>query len=325
MSHRLLTNKHTSIIDRENYVRNICLAFKGFILLALQSLCAYELGIVTMFRNEAPYLAEWIEYHHMIGVDHFLLYNDRSDDEWAEVLEPYIKSNLVEVIDWPNFSRVCLFPNHQVAAYKDGLRRSKGNAKWLAFIDIDEFILPKKNKKITSCLDQFFSSAAGVYICWLNFGTGGVYLNPKNPILTNLTSCSRIHHPKNSSGKSIVKVDEVEVDQLSSPHFLKLKKGSQYYNGSGLPLDFKNDELQINSTHTSDYIQINHYGMRDENYFLNVRLPRTKPQPLGEYQLELHVLLEQYKNFNLEKNYQIIKFIKNNYPSRYKEFWSKTS
>ena len=78
---------------------------------AWQSLYAYELGIVTMFRNEANYLKEWIEYHHMLGVDHFLLYNDRSVDHWAEVLEPYISSNLVEVIEWSALPGTAIFPN----------------------------------------------------------------------------------------------------------------------------------------------------------------------------------------------------------------------
>lgn len=126
-------------------MRSKCLMLLVFMSSVWQSLCAYELGIVTMFRDEANYLKEWIEYHHMLGVDHFLLYNDRSIDHWAEVLEPYIRSNLVEVIDWHKDEMTPLFPTWQVMAYKDGFRRSKENTKWLAFIDLDEFILPKTN------------------------------------------------------------------------------------------------------------------------------------------------------------------------------------
>ena len=34
-------------------------------------LLSYELAIVAIFRDEAFYLKEWIEYHRMAGVDRF--------------------------------------------------------------------------------------------------------------------------------------------------------------------------------------------------------------------------------------------------------------
>ncbi len=69
-----------------------------FILICSQ-LIGYELGIASQFRDEAPYLKEWVEYHRMVGVDHFWLYNNSSIDNWEEVLQPYIDEGLVEVFD----------------------------------------------------------------------------------------------------------------------------------------------------------------------------------------------------------------------------------
>jgi hypothetical protein len=298
-------------------MRNMCLVPLSLILFVWQSLCAYELGIVAMFRNEANYLKEWIEYHHMLGVDHFLLYNDRSVDHWAEVLEPYIDSNLVEVIEWSALPGVGIFPVHQTAAYRDGLRRSKGNTKWLAFIDIDEFILPKKNATILECLNQFFSTADGVYICWRNFGTNNVYIHPGEPILMQLTAASFPLYSMNASGKSIVKVDEVVIDQVWSPHHLVLEQGAQYYNGSGQPIYFKENDLQVDPQHTSDYIQINHYAMRDESFYHNVRIPKAVS---GEYG-NLNLLKEWYQTFNSTQDYLMINFLKKNHPSMYHSFW----
>ena len=36
----------------------------------------YHIGICSIFKNEAPFLKEFIVYHKMIGVDHFYLYNN---------------------------------------------------------------------------------------------------------------------------------------------------------------------------------------------------------------------------------------------------------
>lgn len=291
-------------------------SFLLLIVFVTPGLFSYELGIVTMFRDEAIRLKEWVEYHHMLGVDHFLLYNDRSKDHWAEVLKPYISSNLVVVIDW-NTPPGTQFQNNQLAAYQDGLKRSKGNTKWLAFIDIDEFILPKKNATILECLNQFFHSASGVYICWRNFGTSGVYIAPGEPILTRLTASSHLLHSRNAAGKSIVKVDDVVIDQVWSPHQLVLREGAQYYNGSGRHLYFKGQDLQVDAQHTSDYIQINHYVMRDENFYQNVRLPRAISKEYGD----LSLLQEHYQSFNLTHDYQMINFLKEKHPSMYHTFW----
>jgi hypothetical protein len=287
------------------------------VFLATHGLFSYELGIVTMFRNEANYLKEWVEYHHMLGVDHFLLYNDRSEDHWAEVLEPYIRSHLVEVIDWDAPPGTPIFPDWQITAYQDGLKRSKGNTKWLAFIDIDEFILPKKNATILECLDQFFPSASAVYACWRNFGTSKICIPEGEPILTHLILSSHPFHVRNAAGKSIVKVDDVVIDQIWSPHHLVLRKDAQYYNGSGRPLYFKEKDLQVDPYHTSDYIQINHYMLRDENFYHKVRLPRTMSKEYGE----LHLLLDYYRSFNYIPNYQMIQFLKKKHPIMYQTFW----
>jgi hypothetical protein len=299
--------------------KKILLFLLLFVFCTPLGLFSYELGIVTMFRNEANYLKEWVEYHHMLGVDHFLLYNDRSEDNWEEVLEPYIKSNLVEVIDHHALPGTSIFPGWQTAAYRDGLRRSKGNTKWLAFIDVDEFILPKKNATIPECLDQFFPTASGVFACWRNFGTNGVYIVPGEPILMHLFASSPPLHSYNASGKSIVRVDDVVIDQVWSPHQLVLREGAQYYNGSGKPLYFKGTDLQVTPQHTSDYIQVNHYMMRDENFYQNVRLPRALSGQYGD----LALLQEHYESFNYMKNYQMINFIKRNHPEMYRSFWDR--
>ncbi len=280
-------------------------------------LVSYELGIVTLFRNEANYLREWIEYHRMLGVDHFILYNDRSDDNWRSVLKPYIDLHLVEVIEWHKDPSTPLFPTWQIMAYKDGLARSKGNTKWLAFIDVDEFILPKKNGTILECLNKYYSFASGVYICWRNFGTGGLYIKPGAPIITQLVACSRIFHPRNASGKSIVKVDDVLIDLVWSPHQLTLRQGAQYYDGSGFPLYFNGSDLVVNPKHTSEHIQINHYVMRDENFYQNVRLPRAISKEYGE----LSLLLAHYKSFNAVQNKEMVVFLKKHHKKKYKAFW----
>lgn len=301
-------------------MKNKWLVFLLLVFFVPQVLLSYELSVITLFRNEANYLKEWIEYHRMLGVDHFVLYNDRSDDNWAEVLDPYIKSDLVEVIDWHKAPSTPLFPTWQIMAFQDGLKRLQGKTTWIAFIDVDEFILPKKNATILECLYQYYTMASAVYICWRNFGTGGIYVDPGKPLLTKLTTCSDMYHSKNAAGKSIVKADEVVINQIWSPHQFVLTPDSQYYDGSGGPLYFNGSDLVVNPRHTSDIIQINHYVMRDENFYQKVRLPKAISKEYGD----INLLKEHYQSFNFKHDDQMIQFLMKYHPEMYRTFWKGT-
>ena len=65
------------------------------------SLFKYELAIVAILKNEAPYIKEWIDYHLLAGVDHFYLYDNESEDNLKEILQPYIDINIVDYEFFP--------------------------------------------------------------------------------------------------------------------------------------------------------------------------------------------------------------------------------
>ena len=61
----------------------------------------YEMSICAIFKNEALYLKDWIEYHLNIGVDHFYLYNVGSRDFYEKALRAYIRADIVTLVNWP--------------------------------------------------------------------------------------------------------------------------------------------------------------------------------------------------------------------------------
>jgi len=119
------------------FIRALILAFFNlilrFFLKKANRKSLYNVSICAIFKNEAPFLKEWIEYHLMMGVNHFYLYNNNSDDNYEDVLMPYIEKGLVEVKNWTM--------NHaQMMAYKDFYESKRNETNWVAFLDIDEFI-----------------------------------------------------------------------------------------------------------------------------------------------------------------------------------------
>jgi len=289
--------------------------FAFFLRIIANTQPTYELSIAAIFQNEGPFLQEWIEYHRMVGVEHFWLYNDKSTDNWEEVLRPYITEKIVEIIDWPSHG----FKHHivnQVNAYKDALKKSTGVTKWLALIDIDEYILPAQERTVTECLSNHFAHAAGVYINWRNFGTNGVSLQANESMLFRLTACSIPNHFYNSIGKSIVKPEYVQLDDVWYAHHFVLKPGAVYCNGDAQPLKFMGIDLKLDRKAHNKFLRINHYTMHDENFFRNIKLARDRG--IG---IEEKIIWGNYHAFNKTQDKTIIHFIRKKHPTIYEKFW----
>ena len=294
---------------------------KIWILLLASPLLAYELSVAAIFRDEAPYFKEWIEYHRLVGVDHFWLYDDKSGDNWQEILTPYIEQGIVEVIEVSSVTPLA-YPMNQIISYRDALLKAKGQTKWLAFIDLDEFLLPLEESTVSACLDKHFSQAAGVFVNWRNFGTGGVYLEPYAPILTRLTACSVLEHPRNAVGKSIIRPD-LTLD-IWNPHFAVLESNSTYLYGDAKPIARTRrenaadlDDLAVDGQPHSQFLVLNHYNMRDENYYQKVRLPRAKA-----WGVEPALAQEIYEAYNLDADKKMVRFLQEKHPREYSEFWN---
>ncbi|CAM9535247.1 unnamed protein product, partial [Hapterophycus canaliculatus] len=116
-----------------------------------EKLLRTNLVICTIFKNEAAYLEEWLQYHQLLGIskaslkrNHLVyLYDNGSTDESRDLLRKYERSNFVEVRDWP-------YRGAQTQALNDCLCRFRHSARWMSFIDVDEFIDPAPDLPISS-------------------------------------------------------------------------------------------------------------------------------------------------------------------------------
>ena len=105
----------------------------------------YQLSIVTTVKNEAPYLREWLRYHISVGVQHFYLYDNDSQDNLDEVLKDF--SDYVTLTKIHGRVR-------QFDAYNDAINRFRYETKYMAVIDADEFIFrPGKDKLLLPFID----------------------------------------------------------------------------------------------------------------------------------------------------------------------------
>lgn len=135
----------------------------------------YDIALCAIFQNEASYLQEWIEFHKIVGVQHFYLYNNKSTDNYRMVLDPYIKAGEVDLIEWKytTNSDGGNWPTIQMMAYNNVLELTRNNVKWLVVIDTDEFLFPVQVDTLQTFLSDFEGYAA-VSVNWQMYGTSNV-------------------------------------------------------------------------------------------------------------------------------------------------------
>lgn len=236
----------------------------------------YELSICAIFQNESPYLKEWIEFHKLQGVEHFYLYNNNSEDNYLEVLEPYILKNEVSLVEWPfkyESGDHDQWIKIQCQAYMDCIEKHKDKTDWLAVIDIDEFLFCPEGTLLPKFLKDY-SQYGGLSVNWIKFGTSNVEeIPPESCMIELLTHCANYDDENNHFIKSIVQPKYVE--SCSNPHYFT-------YKGEKYAVDV--DERKTKGTRSEnirlDQIRINHYWTRTLKYFLEKKIDsRQKRRP----------------------------------------------
>ncbi|CAH2037521.1 unnamed protein product, partial [Iphiclides podalirius] len=100
------------------------------------------------------WLVEWFELNRLLGVSHFYMYNESLSAPVACLLDHYRKQGLVTLLPWklPIVSKVEIRTEGQFAAFNDCLYRSMSSAGWLLVIDVDEVVVPRRERTLAALL-----------------------------------------------------------------------------------------------------------------------------------------------------------------------------
>jgi hypothetical protein len=203
------------------------------------------LSVCAIFRDEAPYLAEWVEFHRLVGAERFFLYDNRSDDASRDVLAPYVEEGIVTVHDWPPHPG-------QGPAYDDCLGRHRDDSRWIAFLDLDEFLFSPAGRPLPELLADYERwPALGVNRA--NFGTSGHKHQPPGLVIESYLLKFR----QVTSIKSVV--DPTRAERNRNPHAFFYKDGALAVDENEEPI-----ENWFPNKVTFSKFQINHYLTKSE-------------------------------------------------------------
>ena len=254
----------------------------------------YYFSICSIFRDEAAYLKEWIEFHKIVGVEHFYLYNNFSKDNYKDILAKYVEEGLVTLIDWP-------FEQGQKTAYTDCYNRFSGETSWIAFIDLDEFIVPKYDTDIKEWIKSY-EKYPSVAVYWKMFGTSGKISSDNNHLVTEqyTVSWDKLYNvPKCFFNTSFVPHD------LKQIHFISGKTGSFV-----LPPINEHKRIVLWDIHRSKRehtIQINHYFSKAYGDYRDKKMPRGSA--FQDYNQKNYNYFHVHELKNISADYTIFRFL----------------
>lgn len=168
------------------------------------------------------------------------------------MLAPYIEAGIVEYIPFPGYRM-------QIAACDDCLERHRLDTRWIAFIDLDEFIVPVRDKTLPEFLSRFEDSPV-VEINWLVFGSGGARKREPGGVMQRFRRHSRPDHVLNRHVKSIVNPRRV-YSVIGCHEVARISGRAADSHGDPITQSFRRREPQ------QDVIRINHYAVRSYEEF----------------------------------------------------------
>ena len=208
-------------------------------------------SVCAIFKDESLYLDEWINFHYLNGAEKFYLYNNNSVDNYRKVLSPYISRGIVDLIEFPQIT------DQQRLAYCDVIQRAKNESKWIACIDIDEFLFCTGGKKIPEFLKDYEAYSA-VCVNWVIYGSNGHEKEPQGNVVDNYVMRSHKSYNGNDHIKSIIKPEKTIMP----------RNGHCFQFSDGEPV---NENYQVVpdsfSAHSTDKIRLNHYFCKSKEYF----------------------------------------------------------
>lgn len=252
-----------------------------------------NLAIAAIYKNE-PDLIEWIEYHKLVGVERFYLYDNESNDNSKKLLKPYIDNG--EVI-YHYVKGRC----KQLLVYQNAIYHYKNEVNWLAFIDLDEYIVPVEKNNINEILENYKDYPA-LGINWVMFDSNNLVERPKSLAIEAYTQIQTdTHSRENRHIKSIV--NPKKVIHVPNPHYCIYKNNelavSENFETIGKCPDF--DETNaITKTHSSNIIRINHYHTKSQEDYC-----RKKQLGFADSNMK-RPEIDEYLNFKDKKEDKII-------------------
>lgn len=239
------------------------------------------LAIAAIFRNEKEYVLEWLAWHRSQGIQHFIIYDNESDDGTTELLQQLHSAGLI------NLHSIARQDKVQYLAYNQLFNIYKKKFDLIAVIDADEFIMPMDVNSASEEIHQLFKDpkVGGLAINWRIFGSNKYQSKPDGPVLDHYTMAANDQRLLNHFIKSVYRTKAVSQIFV---HMGAVSPGYRYINTQGNDVIFstektlptpteKNKRTGVSQTISPHKLRVNHYATKSVEEFTNKKKNKGRP------------------------------------------------
>lgn len=239
-----------------------------------------RVSIVTMAKDEGPYVLEWVAHHHVLGFTDILAYTNDCTDGTDEMFDALASVGLV--------TRLANPPWRGKPPQSRALHWAENNplireSDWLLVMDLDEFVAIKTGDyRVDDLIDAIVErNGTGMCLAWRFFGSADQDRFDFGPVTERLTRAATDGFTKGYGVKTLFRADPHLTLAIHRPYlkarFTRTEEGKDYrvdwLNGSGAPLNGRGLRWRLNS-HQIGYelAQMNYYGVKSREEYLLRRL-----------------------------------------------------
>jgi hypothetical protein len=218
---------------------------------------AHAVALCACARDQGGDLPEWAAWHARLGVTAVYVYDDRSAPPLADAVAAaeaagVLPAGLVVVAPLDP-AAVAAHPSRraQMAAYDACIADHREDAAWLAFIDVDEFVVATDEEdeasahtlrhapaSLPSILAAYDGTAAALVVAWRVFGGGGHAVPPPGGVVAAYTACVPPSDPESNHIKTIARSALLlTVEPCLGPHHFAYAAGWFAVDGAGRRVD----------------------------------------------------------------------------------------
>lgn len=175
-----------------------------------------KVALCAIAKNENLYIREWVEWYKNLGINKIFLYdnNELDGERFEEVINDYIESGFVEVIDVRGVEKGCVYDeegiNLQTKCYIECYKNKVNYFDWVCFFDVDEFLSFKNNYTLYSFLnDARFKNYDTILVGWEHYDDNNLLIYDNRPVTERFTHISKIDY---HGIKSIVRTHKEPIN-----------------------------------------------------------------------------------------------------------------
>ena len=204
---------------------------------------ALHLSVLSIFKDEAMNMQEWLEHYIWQGVEHFFLIDNGSSDNYTSKLVSYIEQGCVSL-----FKR---FQIHSQVEHYNAIYNVYRNAtEWMAVVDMDEFWFGTSQTLLEFLMEETNRNISCVYSHWRNFGSNNRTTHSPGSLRTTFTLADdKVLHPIVKGIARTKAITKLNVHQHE-------------------PLDSATIRTE------DDKIRLNHYPIQSKEYFYKSKIMR---------------------------------------------------